>query len=144
MQVRRLVGDVLAGDQQMQDEEINWQITQYSTVYGAAGACCRMLAAQLARKVDTVQGELRTMYSAQTKRYLALAEDLEMRGLRGVVPYAGGISVTDKVNVAQDPDRAPPEFNKHQFDDLLPVGPVGEQTPTPGSPDLSSSDGWGS
>jgi hypothetical protein len=143
-QVRRIIGDVLVGDQQLQDEEVSWIIGRYSTIYGAAAECCRSIAAQFARKVDTVQGELRIMYSAQTKRYMDMARDFEARGLRGVVPYSGGISVADKVNNAQDPDRVPPEFNKHQFDDLLPVGPVGEQTPTPGSPDNQNSDGWGS
>jgi hypothetical protein len=134
-QCRRLIGDVLSGDQQLQDEEINYTLGKYSTVYGAAAELCRDIAAQFARKVDTVQAELRIMYSAQTKRYMDMARDFEMRSLRGAVPYAGGISITDKTNVATDPDRVPPDFNRGEFDNLLPVGPVGQQTPIPGSPD---------
>jgi hypothetical protein len=142
-QARRLIGDVLPGDQQLQDEEILWTMGRYSTIYGACAELCRDLASQFARKVDTVQGELRIMYSSQTKRYAAMAADFEMRALRGAVPYAGGISVTDKTNVASDPDRVPPDFNRGQFDDLI-LGSVGQQTPTPGSPDTETFDGAGS
>ena len=63
-QVRRLIGDVLAADQQLQDEEINWTLGRFSSIYGAAAECCRDIAAQFARKVDTVQGELRTSSNA--------------------------------------------------------------------------------
>lgn len=138
-QIRRLIGDVLIGDQQMQDEEINWTVGRYSTVYGAAAECARSLGFQLARQVDTVQGELKTNYSNRSKQYFALARDLEVRGQRGLLPYAGGISVTDKDNVAQDTDRTPPAFNRSQFDDTLPVGPVGEQTTTGSPPDVEPS-----
>jgi hypothetical protein len=134
-QIRRLIGDVLPGDQQLQDEEITWTAGRFTTVYGAAAECCRDIAAQFARKVDTVQGELRTMYSAQTKRYMDMARDFEMRGLRGAMPYAGGISSMDKNNVANDTDRVPPDFVRGQFDDLLPVAPTGQQTNTSSTPD---------
>lgn len=140
MQVRRLIGDVLPGDQQTQDEEITWAIGRYSTIYGAAAECARNLGFQLARQVDLVQGELKNNYSQRSRQYFALAKDLEIRGQRGVMPYAGGISIADKTTNVEDTDRVPPEFVRHQFDDLLPVGPVGEQTPTPGSPDSVDTD----
>lgn len=132
MQIRRLIGDVLTGDQQLQDEEIAWAASRYTTIYGAAADCCRDIAAQFARKVDTVQGELRTLYSAQTKRYMDLARDFESRALRGAAPYAGGISNADKQNVVDNTDRAPPDFLRGQFDDLLPEHPIGQQSNTEG------------
>jgi hypothetical protein len=137
MQVRRLIGDVLPGDQQMQDEEINWILTQWSNIYLAAAECCRDIAAQFSRKVDTVQGELRTLYSAQQRAYAQRGAELQQLGMArgGVVPYAGGISIADKTNQVLDPDRVPPQYNIGMDDDLLPVGPVGNQTPTPGNPD---------
>lgn len=135
-QIRRLIGDVLSGDQQLQDEEIIWTASRFGSIYGAAAECCRDIAAQYARKVDTVQGELRTLYSQQTKRYMVMAADLEARGIgRGAMPYAGGISNADKTNIAQNPDRVPPDFQRGQFDDVL-LGTVGEQSPTPGVPDI--------
>jgi len=139
MQIRRLIGDVLPGDPQLQDEEINWTATRFSTIYGAAAECCRDIAAQFARKVDTVQGELRTLYSQQTRRYMAMAVDLEQRGLRGAMPYAGGISAADKNNVANDSDRVPPDFVRGEWDNLLPVGPAGQQTNATSQPDVTQS-----
>lgn len=140
MQVRRIIGDTLPGDQQLQDEEITWIAGRFTTIYGAAAECCRSIASQFARKVDTVTGEMRTMYSAQTKRYMSMAAQFEMYGLRGATPYAGAMSNTDKNNVAQDTDRVPPDFPRHQWDDLLPVGQTGEQTNTSSQPDTGLPD----
>lgn len=140
MQVRRLIGDVLSGRQLMQDEEINWTVGRYSTIYGAAAECCRNIALQYATSVDLVQGELKNNYSQISKQFYALARDLEVRGQRGLLPYAGGISAGDKDTVASNSDRVPPAFNRNQFDDLLPVGPVGEQTPVLSPPDQVDTD----
>lgn len=142
MQVRRLIGDVLSADQQLQDEEINWEISRFSTIYGAAAECCRTIASQFARQVDLVQGQLKTNYSRRSVRYEQLAKDLEQRGLRGVIPYAGGIGIADKNTNEGNSDRVPPDFNRGMFDNLYPEFPVGNQTPTPGAPDTSDeSDG---
>ncbi len=142
-QVRRLIGDVLQGDLQLMDAEIDWAIATYGNIYLAGAECCRDIAAQYARKVDTVQGELRTLYAQQTKNYGARAYDLEQRGLMiGTTPYAGGISITDKTNQVLDTDRVPPQFNLMMDDNFLPTGMVGNQTPIPGSPDFSASDNY--
>ena len=137
-QVRRLIGDVLYGDQQMQDEEILWTISQYGNVYMAAAECCRSLSAQFARMVDTVQGELHTLYSQRTKNYLAMANKFDGIGMsRGTfsMAYAGGISVADKQARNEDTDRVPPQFNIGMDDNLLPTGPAGNETPAGQQPD---------
>ena len=142
MQVRLLIEDVKTGDQQLQDEEINWTVSQFSTVYLAAAQCCRLLAARYSRDVDTVQGELRTLYSVRQRAYATRAIEYQNWGMQrggGGMPYAGGVSIQDKTNQVLNTDRVPPDFNKNQFENLLPVGPVGNQTPTPGAPD---SDGF--
>ena len=141
-QVRRLIGDVLYGEQQMQDEEINWFLAQYSNIWTAASACAASLAAQFSRMVDTVQGDLRTLYSQRAKNYSMMAGRLEQQGkARGTAyAFAGGISQSDKAARAQDTDRVPPNFVIGMGDDLLPESPVGVQTPsapapnTPGTP----------
>lgn len=138
MMARYLIGDTIQAKQQLQDEEIQFSLGQYTTIYGACAEMCRSLAMRYATSVDLVQGELKTNYSQISKVYAARAADFEMRGLRGLVPYAGGISINDKANVTQDTDRVPPDFNKGQFDDQLPVSPVGQQTPTPSLPDTDS------
>lgn len=134
-QVRRLVGDVVSSDQQIADEEIIWILTQRSSIYGAAAECCRFIAGQYSRKVDTVTqtsggGALKTNYSAQARAYASLATTLEGRSamVGGGLPYAGGISVTDKQKNEADTDRVAPQFNIGMEDSYLPVGPVGNET----------------
>jgi len=134
--VRRMIGDVLTGDQQLQDEEITYALTQYSNNYLAAAECCRWISAQFSRKVDTVTAEMRTTYSAQAKAYIQRAFELQALGMSrgaGSMPYVGGISVTDKANQLADTDRVTPQFNVGMNEnELLGPGPGNE---TPGNPD---------
>lgn len=141
-QVRRLLGDVIASDQQIADEEINFAITTRSNVYGAAAECARFIAAQYSRKADVVTaspggGQLKTNYSQQAKSYLTLAAamDLKAAATGGGAPYAGGISIADKQNAEQDDDRVAPQFDLGMTDNLTnPVAPVGNQTPASAEP----------
>jgi hypothetical protein len=128
--VRHLIGDVIVSDQQLNDQEILWTIGQYSNDWLAAAECCRNIAARYARQVDTVQAELRTLYSQRTKRYQSMAQDLEMRGMArgGVQAYVGGISISDKITNETDTDRVAPQFSIGMFDNWLPEAPVGHET----------------
>jgi hypothetical protein len=139
-QVRMLIGDVIQSEQQMMDEEIRWQITQYPSIWAAAAACARQISAKYARMVDTVQGDVRTMYSSRSRNYMAVAVSLDFqgKGRSGALAYAGGISQADKVNQVEDTDRVSPQFNLMMDDNLLPVGPVGNQTPGSPLPDVSN------
>ena len=139
MQVRRLIGDVKTNDQLLQDEEINFALSRYAVIELAAAECCRDLATQFAREVDLVQGELKTNYSNKARAFNSLAMQLENRGMArgGAIPYAGGISQSDKDTQVQDTDRVPPNFNRGEFDNLLPVSPQGQQTPAARPPDAS-------
>ena len=139
-QVRRLLGDVLASDQQVQDEEITWSLSRWN-IYGATAELALGLAFQLARQVDVVQGELKTNFSNRSKQYAALARQMKLLANTSAMPYAGAISIADKINVASDPDRPPPDFNRGQFDDRLPVSPVGEATQSFSLPDTASPEG---
>jgi hypothetical protein len=136
-QVRRLIGDVLQNDQQMQDDEIQWYVDNFSNVWTAAGNACLALAAQFARLVDTIQGELRTLYGQRSKNYLAMANTLlnQGKGRGPAFAYAGGISQSDKLMYVEDTDRVPPQFNLMIFDNLLPITPVGQQVPSARPPD---------
>ena len=44
------------------------------------------------------------------------------------LPFAGGISVSDKQANEADTDRVAPQFNIGLEDNFLPVGPVGNET----------------
>jgi hypothetical protein len=136
MVVRRMIGDVLTNDQQLQDTEINYAVSQYANLYLAAAECARWISAQYSRKVDTVQGEIRTLYSAQQRAYAQRAVDLEQRGMSrgaGAMPYAGAMTVADKGAQIADTSRVAPQFNVGMQDDLIPVG-VGSGNETPGNP----------
>lgn len=132
-QVRFLTGDTLSGDQQMTDEEIAFVLTQRSSIYGAAAMCCRSLSAQKARLADTSTGDLRTTYSSLSQSYSKRAGEYEAQATArsGALPYAGGVTVTDKQNQEADGDRVQPQFQIGMEDNQLPVPPVGNESSNP-------------
>lgn len=139
-QVRYLVGDTLSADTQVQDEEIAFALTQKASIYGAAAIVCRSLAAQLSRQADTVDRDLRTTLSAKATAYAKRAAQMETMAVTrsGATPYAGGISISDKVQQELNTDRVPPQFTIDMDDNYLPVAPVGnEGTPVPTEEDDS-------
>lgn len=139
-QVRILIGDTNVKDPQLQDEEINLFISFRSSVYGAAAMGCLAIAAMYSRQVDTVQGELRTLYSTRARAYTLKAQNYETESTKrgGALPYAGGISVQDKQRQETNTDRVKPQYNIGMEDNFLPVGPVGNETedynPSSGNP----------
>ena len=132
MQVRLLVGDIISTDQQMSDEAILFFLTQNGNSYGAAALALRAFAAEVSRKVDLVHGmgPMQDKYSQQAQAYLQMALQYEAKATIGAAPYAGGISIQDKMRQEQDPDRVTPSFNIGMEDNLIPVGPVGNETST--------------
>lgn len=127
MQVRFMIGDTLTGDQQIQDEEIQFALTLDPSIWRVAATCCRSIAAQLSRQADSVQGELRTLYSSRSKAYATRAASYENTAVArgGGLPYAGGISIADKLQQEQNSDRVDPQFQIGMDDNLIPVGEVG-------------------
>lgn len=130
-QVRFAMGDTVQNDPQVQDEEIAFALSQRKSVSGAAAMCCRNLASRFSREADSVQGtELRTMYSAKAKAYAARAADFEQLASDSgyVMPFAGGISISQKTQQEQNSDRVPPNFSIGMDDNILPLGqaPNGE------------------
>jgi len=141
MQVRRLIGDTKYDDKQLWDEEINFSLGQRGyvpgtastgVIYGAAADCCRDLAAEMSRQVDLVQGELKQNYSNRAKAYLSMAAQYTIiASARGVgVPYAGGISISDKQSQETNADRVSPNFTIGMTDNLILGGGAGPQTET--------------
>lgn len=129
-QVRFLIGDVLSSDPQVQDEEISFAIGQRSTIYGAAAECCRSLAAKFARSVDMQAGQSASKFSQLSSGYTAKANEFEAKAAMGGagLPYAGGISITDKQRQENDTDRVPPQFKIGMDETLLPIAPVSGET----------------
>ena len=136
-QVRLLVGDTLSTDQQLMDEEINFQLTQRASIYGAAAECCRSLASKFSRSVDSASGSNKRAYSQMAKAYTTMAIQYDVKAaLEGAgIPYAGGISISDKLNQEMNNDRVPPQFNIGMDENLLPIGPAGNETEDNANPD---------
>ena len=131
-EVRFLVGDTNADTPQLQDEEINYQI---KLVYGAvppisgnllpAAYCADVLAAKYTRAVDKSVGTLRLSYGQRVKQYQDLARQLRTRATLGMVkPFVGGMSLSDKRALTQDPDRVGTAVVVDGMDHENPLSPV--------------------
>lgn len=131
-QLRWLIGDINVKDQQFQDEELQWAMTQRSSLYGAAADACRSLASRLSREADSSQGNFRTSYSARARNYRAQAGTYEVMAMArsGGLSYSGQISQQDYDIAASDPDRMNPAFAVGMHESDLPVGPL-DSSPSP-------------
>jgi hypothetical protein len=130
-QVRLSIGDTLAADPQMQDEEIVQFIAGRTTLAGAAADCCRALSSKFSRSVTLKGGGTTANYSDLSKAYMRMAINFDQMAAKtgGALPYAGGISVTDKQAVENDADRVEPQFNIGLDDNLVaPIGSSANQT----------------
>lgn len=119
--VRLLIGDIISCDQQMQDEEIAYFVSARGTIYGAAAECCRSMAAKFSRSVDQQAGTSKLFYSQMAKAYTVKSIEFETKAtLSGsAMPYAGGISLSDKQLQDVNTDRVLPVFSKGIMDDGL-------------------------
>jgi hypothetical protein len=134
-QVRLLIGDTLSTDQQLQDEEILYLLTQRASVYGTAAECCRSLQAKFSRSVDQQSGTNKNSYSQMAKAYGVKAVEFEAKAAAtgAGMPYAGGISIADKLTQQLDPDRVPPQFQIGMDENLIApaAGDTGNESEQP-------------
>lgn len=111
-QVRRWVGDVIANDVQLQDNEVLYALSERDNVIGAAADCCRFIAAQYSRKADTTSpGSLQTAFGALASKYSLRAKELEALSMKrgyGVTVYAGDLNGRQDYGAEQHRPRAAP------------------------------------
>lgn len=121
--VRLLIGDNDSTEQQLQDEEIQFAITQSNNdVYASGIFCCRLLAAKYARLVTTqADGAASQEYSKLVDHYNVLAQSITLLSNKvsasTIGISAGGISISTMDTVNADTDRVKPAFTVTQFDD---------------------------
>lgn len=117
-EVRFLIGDNDNTNQLVSDEEIAYAIANEATNKLAAIRIVRSLAGKYATKVDKTVGDLKISYSQMTKHFKELAVFLEESdaSLYAPIPYAGGISISDKETDRSDSDRSSPMFTKGMDD----------------------------
>lgn len=118
--VRLLVGDTDTNDQQAQNEEIAFALSETNNnVYYAASWVARTIASQYARKVNTeVDGALRADYSDLSKQYSTLSDKLEFQGKKSgavVGVLAGGITKSGINTVRTDTNRVEGSFRRDRF-----------------------------
>lgn len=104
----------------VQDEEIDWALTQQTNLYLAAALIARAIAAKFSGKASVKQvGDLRIEHTDTAKRYFTLADSLTAQaGTVGglAAPYFGGRTYSDKEIDETDTDRVVPAFRVDQFD----------------------------
>jgi hypothetical protein len=118
--VRLLVGDTDAIDQQVQDEEITFALSQTGgSIYYAAAWVARTLASKYSRLVDTdLDGILSESYSQLQVHYRNLATELEFQGKKSGATLgvaAGGVSRANMKAVEDNTDRVKPRIRRDQF-----------------------------
>jgi hypothetical protein len=126
--VRLLIGDNNTDDPQMQNEEINFALSENGdNVYFSASFCARLLASKYARMVNTqLDGALEAEYSDRIKQYTLLSIQLselgKKMGGKSMGVSAGGISKAAMDLANQNTDRPKPAFEVGQFDAYSQVG----------------------
>tara|TARA_R110000803_G_scaffold78672_3_gene143891 strand:+ start:1985 stop:2452 length:468 start_codon:yes stop_codon:yes gene_type:complete len=131
--VRLLVGDTETLDQQTQNEEIMFSLSENSNnIYYSASWIAKVIASKYSRKVNTeLDGALRSDYSDLAKQYMSLADKLEYQGKTsgsgssvGIGVLAGGITKTSIETVRANTDRIEGSFRRDRF-----KNPPSYQTP---------------
>ena len=126
--IRFLIGDTDTTDQLLSDEEIAWVNSEASgtstgttALYDAAYRCCLTIASKLAREADKQIGDLSVSMSQRAKAYREQASSLkELSGREGGVPipYAGGITISDKDIDEENSDIFRTWFSSGQFENV--------------------------
>jgi hypothetical protein len=118
--VRFMVGDTISADPLVEDEEILATLSMQPVVQLASAEIAEAIAGKFARCVDTKVGKSELKKSQRAQFYLDLSkrikEQYRRKGAFTGIPYAGGISKSDKCTVEQNSDRVEPIFKKGQMD----------------------------
>ena len=127
--VRLLVGDTDTTDQQVQNEEVTFSLTENgNNVYYSGAWVARTIASKYSRKVNTeLSGALKADYSDLVTHYNSLADNLEYQGKTSgasVGVLAGGITKSTVEAVRQNTNRIEGSFRRDRF-----KNPPSYQTP---------------
>jgi hypothetical protein len=107
--VRVLVNDTNTTNARLSDETIAWLLASEPSLLYAAAAGAEMIAANLVETPTVVKvGDLMEQKGRSTVtlrgEYTDLAKTLRIRASKGVTPFAGGLSVSDKDARRSDTD----------------------------------------
>ena len=118
--VRFLVGDTDAGSPLLEDAEVMYLIESEGTALAASIAAAIGIAAKFSRLMDESAGDVSKSYSQRHEHYLKLSSSLRQRNAeKCVVPFAGGISESDKTILETDTDVVQPSFTRDLHNNRL-------------------------
>lgn len=130
--VRFLIGDTDKNDPLLQDEEIKSFLDQYSNgVIYSAMRCCEAIAAKFSRRVSESVGQIKMEFQQAAKAYRDMALDLRRRlAVEDVSPFAGGISVAQKIANRENAALVKPAFTRRMMTNrqLSPQTTIGNAT----------------
>ena len=107
-QVRFLIQDTTPSRALFQDDEILWVVKQEANVYMAAARLADTLAVKNGGIRSKVIGDLKIAYDPAF--FHILSSSLKARGMTYQMPYAGGISIADKLRQQLDTDATTPSM----------------------------------
>lgn len=111
--VRFRIGDTDSNDPLLQDEEIEYLLENEGGAKRAAAVAALTISAKYSRLADEAVGQVKVSYSQKSKQYSSLADKLSDAADSALaMPYAGGISISDKTTREDDTDRVSPFFER--------------------------------
>lgn len=108
--VRFLSGDNETTDQQVEDEEINYFLTQTSDEKLVAAMVCEHLARKFSRMCDKTIGSLSVSAGARATAYAKRAAELRAEASILSDIFVGGVSISGKDALDNDADAVQPTF----------------------------------
>ncbi len=112
-QIRLEIADTDINDQLLQDEEIEQAILVERDFWSASARCCEMISRIFLRKADVRLGRMMMItYTKMAEQYLMMAKCLRKKALGTVVPYIGGMTIADKIAIANNQGLVAPDFTK--------------------------------
>ncbi len=116
--VRWLVDDIDSTNQLVQNEEINWALSQFGGPIQTAAVVCEQIAGQLAKgAIMKKVGSLTISRGEAAKQYQERCKTLrKLIGTKMSDLFVGGLSISEKEQMAQENDAVQPFANRGQDD----------------------------
>jgi hypothetical protein len=116
--VRFYCGDTEADEFYASDEEIAFALDDKGDVLLAALVVAEYIYRKLAKRTDKKNGQYSVSASQKFEQYGKVVQDIKDRIAldSSGVPYAGGISLADKLSRESDTDRTKPAFTRSMFE----------------------------
>lgn len=115
--IRLRIGDTDEDDVLLQDEEIAYVQSDNTSFLRRVAACCRLICAKLARRVDYKLSLLSEKASVLYDRYKSMAEMYDGKSSQDF-PWTSSVRVSDHDAVEDDESLVKPKFKKGIMDNL--------------------------